>query len=142
MKRRQRSFYPQLRPVKLVLRTETEFDEVNEPKNLFRFLPVAITVFDSQAGRRSVLNKTLYASLASKVNTLAKNALKLVTFDYLSPQPKTTDGVLKDTKIIIKKRCIFFFKNGYFVVNARKRKNTSPSNQKSYLFFPEPSIHN
>ena len=109
MKRRQRSFYPQLRPVKLVLRSETEFDEVNEPKNLFRFLPVAITVFDSQAGRRSVLNKTLYASLASKVNTLAKNALKLVTFDYLSPQPKTTDGVLKDTKIIIKKKVHFFF---------------------------------
>lgn len=54
------------------LKKETEFDEVNEPKNLFRFLPVAITVFDSQAGRRSVLNKTLYASLASKVNTLGK----------------------------------------------------------------------
>lgn len=90
MKRRQRSFNPQLRPVKLVLRSETEFDEVNEPKNLYRFLPVAITVFDSQAGRRSVLNKTLYGSLASKVNTLEKmrgNLLHLIMCQANPKQP-------------------------------------------------------
>lgn len=34
-----------------------------------------------------------------------------------------------------KKRCIFSIENGYFVVNARKRKNSSLLSQKSYLFF-------